>query len=344
MKCIVTGATGHIGNVLVRDLFDHGYEVTAIALPKDDVHIIEAYADVIIGNVLDQAFLDRVIRDTDVVFHLAGIVEIGSGKKKIIDKVNVGGTKNIVDACLKNKVKRLVYTSSVHAIPQLPKGQTMTEIDSFDAKKVDGLYAKSKATATQYVLDQKDSELDVIIVHPAGVIGPFDYKLSNVSQVFLDLLCGRLGAYLRGGYNFVDVRDVAAGIRLAAEKGRRGECYILSGHEISVKELLDEISALGNVPKVRTKLSYWFILGMSYFAELYYFLVKRKPLFTHYSIIVLDSNFQFSNEKAKRELGFQTRDIKESIKDTFEFAVATYLEKHGKKYRRKLSKKAKNDA
>ncbi|HBP26363.1 MAG TPA: hypothetical protein DD618_05380, partial [Acholeplasmatales bacterium] len=143
---------------------------------------------------------------------------------------------------------------------------------------------------------------------------------------------------------FVDVRDVAAGIRLAAEKGRRGECYILSGHEISVKELLDEIAVLGNVPKVRTKLSYWFILAMSYFAELYYFIVKRKPLFTHYSIIVLDSNFQFSNEKAKRELGFQTRDIKESIKDTFEFAVANYLEKHGNKYRRKLVKKAKNDA
>jgi dihydroflavonol-4-reductase len=184
-------------------------------------------------------------------------------------------------------------------------------------------------------LDQKDSELEIVIVHPSGVIGPADYKLSNVSQVFLDFLCGRLTAYLRGGYNFVDVRDVARGIRLAGEKGRKGECYILSGSEITVKELLDEIALISGKKRVKTKIAFWFILAMSYFAEVYYKIVKTKPLFTHYSIIVLDSNYHFSNEKAKRELGFETRDIKESIKDTMEFAIGNYLTKHGKKYKMK---------
>jgi dihydroflavonol-4-reductase len=341
MKCIVTGATGHIGNVLVRELFNNGYEVKALVMPNDDFQMIEPYSEILIGNILDEQFLLDKIKDVDVVFHLAGIVEIGSGKKKLIQRVNVQGTKNIVNACLENHIPRLVYTSSVHALPELKKPQIQIEIEQFDPKLVHGLYAKSKAEATAFVLSKKSSELDIVVVHPAGVIGPYDYKLSNVSQVFIDLLCGRLRAYLRGGYNFVDVRDVARGIRLAAEKGRRGECYILSGSEITVKELLDEITRLGNVKKIRTKLAYWFILAMSYFAELYYIIIRQKPLFTHYSIIVLDSNYHFSNDKAKVELGYTTRDLKESIKDTFLFAVKTYLEKNKKGYRRKLVKKIK---
>ncbi|MFA6649263.1 MAG: NAD-dependent epimerase/dehydratase family protein, partial [Candidatus Izemoplasmatales bacterium] len=327
MKCIVTGATGHIGNVLVKQLFQKGYEVIAIVLPKDDCKMIEPYAEIVLGNILDVAFLETALKNVDFVFHLAGIVEIGSGKKQSIFKVNVEGTRNVVNACLKNHIKRLIYTSSVHAIPELPKTETMVEIDHFDPVLVKGNYGKSKAMATQIVMDQKDSDLEVVIVHPSGVLGPADYKLSNVSQMFIDFLCGRLTAYLKGGYNFVDVRDVARGIILAAEKGKRGECYILSGSEITVKELLDEISLISGRKRVKTKLAFWFILAMSYFAELYYKVVKQKPLFTHYSIVVLNSNYHFSNEKAKRELGFTTRDIKESIKDAMDFAVENYLTK-----------------
>jgi dihydroflavonol-4-reductase len=334
-RCIVTGATGHIGNVLVRELYHNGYDIRAIVLEKDDATVIEPFCTIVRGNILDRRFLEENVRDADVVFHLAGIVEIGTGKRKTIMKVNVEGTKNVVDACLMNGIPRLVYTSSVHAIPELPQGEIMREIDDFDPLKVHGLYAESKAMATRIVLNVKDSPLDVVVVHPSGVIGPYDYKLSNVSQVFIDYLCGRLTAYLKGGYNFVDVRDCARGIRLAAEKGRRGECYILSGSEISVKELLDEIAAIEGRKRIRTVLSFWFILAMSYFAEAYYKVVRRKPLFTHYSVLVLRSNARFDNGKAVRELGFETRDIRESVRDTYWFAVEHYLERRGKKYHMK---------
>ncbi|MDD4989594.1 MAG: NAD-dependent epimerase/dehydratase family protein, partial [Candidatus Pacebacteria bacterium] len=250
-------------------------------------------------------------------------------------KVNVQGTKNVVDACLKNGIKRLVYTSSVHAMPELAKGETMTEIESFDPNKVKGLYGKSKAIATEYVMSKKGSALEAVIVHPSGVIGPYDYQLSNVSQMFIDFLMGRLTAYLKGGYNFVDVRDVARGIRLAGEKGKSYETYILSGSEITVKELLDEIADQSGKKRIKTKLAYRFILAMSYFAEIYYKIIGQKPLFTHYSIIVLNSNYSFSNEKAKRELGFEVRDIKESIGDSIAFAKKYFLVKKGKKFRRK---------
>lgn len=250
-------------------------------------------------------------------------------------KVNVEGTKNVVNACIQNKIKRLVYTSSVHAIPELAKGNTMKEVDEFDPKKIKGLYGKSKAIATDFVLNQQDSELEVIVVHPTGVIGPYDYQLSNVSQMFIDFLLGRLTAYLRGGYNFVDVRDVARGIRLAGEKGKDNETYILSGNEITVKELLDKIAVETGRKKIKTKLAYWFILAMSYFAELYYKIIKQKPLFTHYSIIVLNSNYSFSNEKARNELGFTVRSIDESIRDSVKFSLENYVEKKGKKFKRR---------
>lgn len=335
MKCIVTGATGHIGNVLVRELYESGHQVKAIVLPNDDCRMIEPYAEILTGNILDVSFLTNAFTDMEVVFHLAGIVEIGTGRKKVIFKVNVEGTKNVIEACHRAHVRRLIYTSSVHAIPELPKTEVMTEIDHFDPAKIKGLYGKSKAMATQLVLDQRGSDLEVVVVHPSGVIGPADYKLSNVSQIFLDVLCGRLNAYLKGGYNFVDVRDVAHGIRLAAERGRTGECYILSGYEVTVKELLDEISLISGKKPIKTKIAFWFILAMSYLAEAYYKVVKRKALFTHYSVRVLNSNCHFSNEKAQKELGFTTRDIRTTIKDTKDFAIENYLVKDGKKYKMK---------
>jgi dihydroflavonol-4-reductase len=338
MKCFVTGATGHIGNVLVRELYAAGHEVTALVLPNDKHQMIDAFATIITGNVLDQEFLFGKLIDYDIVYHLAGIVEIGSGKKKKIFKVNVEGTKNMVKACLKNKIRRLVYTSSVHAIPELKKGLTMTEIDTFDPNKVGGLYAKSKAMATDFVLNHRDLGLEIVVVHPAGVIGPYDYQMSNVSQLFVDFILGKLTAYLRGGYNFVDVRDAARGIRLAGEKGRSGECYILSGNEITVKELLDLIADSTGRKRIKTKIAYWFILAMSGFAELYYKSIRQKPLFTRYSVVVLNANRSFSNLKAVKELGYTTRSLAESVKDTVKFAYENNVEKHNGKYRRKLIK------
>lgn len=339
MKCFVTGATGHIGNVLVKQLYQKGYQVTSLVLPKDNHEMIDAYSDIVVGNILDQQQMLDLIKDYDVVFHLAGMVEIGTGKKKLLMKVNVEGARNVLTACQKNHIRRLVYTSSVHAIPELTKPQWMSEVDQFDPKLVKGLYAKSKAIATDLILHQSDPNLEVVVVHPSGVIGPYDYQCSNMSQLFIDFLMGRLKAFIKGGYNFVDVRDVANGLILAMEKGKNKGRYILSGEEITVQQLLEHIAKYTETKPIKTKLAYWFILSMSYFAEIYYKIAKQKPLFTHYSIIVLHSNYHYSNELAKKELGYSTRSIYTSIEDSIEFAKSHYLEKVGRKYKRKVAYK-----
>jgi len=339
MKCFVTGATGHIGNVLVKELYQQGHQVTSLVLPKDNHEMIDAYSEIVVGNILNQSQMIELIQGFDVVFHLAGMVEIGTGKKKQLMKVNVEGARNVLTACQTNHIRRLVYTSSVHAIPELPKPSLMHEVDEFNPALVKGLYAKSKAIATNLILNQTDPDLEVVIVHPSGVIGPYDYQCSNMSQLFIDFLMGRLKAFIKGGYNFVDVRDVASGIILAMEKGKNRGRYILSGEEITVQELLSHIATYTNSKPVKTKLAYWFILSMSYFAELYYKFAKQKPLFTHYSIIVLHSNYHYSNELAKTELGFTTRSIYTSIEDSIDFALTHYLEKVGRKYKRKVALK-----
>lgn len=336
MKCFVTGATGHVGNVLVKELYYQGYKVTSLVLPNDNISSIDPYTEIVRGNILDYEFLKKEIQGYDVVFHLAGMVEIGTGKKKKIYKVNVGGVENILKVCQENHIKRLVYTSSVHAIEELPKGEVMIEPDHFDPRLVKGHYAKSKAIATDLILNQTDSNLETVVVCPTGVIGPFDYQLSNTGQIFIDYLMGRLTAYVKGSYNFVDVRDLAKGIISASIKGKNKQAYILSGDNITVKELLDLIAEYSNRKKIRTKLAYWFILAMSYFAELYYRIRRQKALFTHYSVKVLNSNHEFSKQKAIDELQFKTRSIKDSIRDTLEFSKEHYLVQVGKKWKRKI--------
>lgn len=338
MKCFVTGATGHLGNVLVKKLYNQGHLVTSLVLPKDrNVSVIEPYTEIVYGNVLDYEQLLEVIKGFDIVYHLAGIVDIGTGKRKKLYKINVIGTENVLRACQENKIKRLVYTSSVHAFEEAEKGEVMTEPKVFDYKRVKGVYAKTKALATTKILSNQVKELETVVVCPAGVLGPYDYQLSNTGQIFVDCLLGRLTAYIKGSYNFVDVRDCVEGIIQASIKGKNKEIYLLTGSNISVKELLDSICDLTGRKRIKTRLARWFILSMSYFAEIYYKIRNQKPLFTNYSIKVLGSNHLFSCDKAKRELGYTIRDIQETIFDTLEFAKDYYLIKVGNKWKKKFN-------
>lgn len=324
MKCVVTGASGHIGNVLIRNLINKKYEVKAFVLKNENVDYLKKLnVEICYGDVRDLESLKNAFRGADIVFHLAGIIDIGTVNKKFIYSINVDGTKNVLQACRGEKVKKLVYTSSVHAIPEKPKEEVITEITEFSENKVKGLYAKTKAMATKYLLENVSQDLEnnpeIIIVHPSGVIGPFEYIPSNLGQLVIDCSNKKIGAYLDGGYNFVDVRDVANGIVLAAEKGKNGECYILAGHKVSVKELMLEIEKYTKVKMPAFKIARWFAYATGFLSEIYYKIIKQKPLFTSYAVYTLGTNCNFSNEKAKKELGYTIRPIDETIRDTIDW-------------------------
>lgn len=320
MKCLVTGATGHIGCCLVRLLCAEGHDVRILALPHEGLQSLDGQAvEVLRGNILSPQDVQAAVQGQDVVFHLAGIIGIGSGQRKLMHNVNVEGTQNVVLACKMHPDIRMVYVSSVHAIAEEPHGTTICETDCFSENQVYGAYAKTKAKATALVLNAVQKGLNAVVVHPSGVIGPYEYTMSNVGQMVLDFMQGRLIAYTKGGYNFVDVRDVAQGIVSAAEKGVRGQCYILSGHSVTVKSLLQKLSKITQRPMPRVVLPHWFALFTGPFAELYYKILRQKPLYTTYSIKTLVSNHQFSYQKAEKELGYHPRSLDETLKDTVDW-------------------------
>jgi dihydroflavonol-4-reductase len=314
---VVTGATGHVGNVLTRQLTAQGEAVRALVMPGDDLRPLSGLdAEIVSGDVTDLASLEAAFTGADIVFHLAGIVTIMPGMAKALERVNVGGVRNVAAACRAVGVRRLVYTSSVHAIAEPPLGTPIDESQPFDPDRVLGDYARSKARATLLLLDEvAKGGLDAVVCCPTGVIGPWDYGISNVGQLILDFASGQLKSYVSGAYDFVDVRDVAQGLSLAAEKGQRGRHYIFSGTQIQVLELMKELEKDIGYPAPTFRIPPAIARAAGVLASAYYRLLRRRPVFTAYSIDVLRSNSQVSSARARGELGFTTKPWQESIRD-----------------------------
>ena len=331
-KCLVTGATGFLGTVLVRTLFEAGFEVISLAMPGDDVSHVLPYSCARYADVCDASTLEREIADADIVVHLAGIVDITVRNRLLIRQVNVEGTRNVAEICRKYHMK-MIYCSSVHVLPCLPKNELITETAIIDPRQVSGTYSKTKAEATSVVLELTKKGLDAMVFFPSGVVGPYERRVSNIGQMIVDFLCGGLTAYLDGKYNFVDVRDVAKGVCGIIKNWKSGESYIFSGHEISVERMLIEVAKASGKRMLRTKLPYWFVMGTSYLSEFYYFLLRKKPLFTHYSIQTLRSNCNFSNQKSYETFGFVARPIEESLADMTHWIMEHFVVKKGRKYK-----------
>lgn len=337
---IVTGAYGHLGNTIVRELCSRGETVRCFVMPDDSLNPLEGLAfEMIKGDVCAMKDLDRLFFETEkfetIVIHTAGIVSIATKFDQRVYDVNVNGTANIIEQCQKNHVKRLIYVSSVHAIPEKPDKQLIRETNDFDPEVVVGLYAKTKAEATKRVLKSVKDGLDCVVVHPSGIGGPNDFGNGHFKQLVMDFLNGSLTAFIKGGYDFVDVRDVSKGILSAVNNGRIGECYILSNRFITVSELLNLLAEISGKKRLTTVLPLWFARFTAPLSELWYHLKKQKPLYTRYSLYTLASNANFSHRKADVELGYTTRSMSETLTDTIAFLEQTERLKKPKQKGRK---------
>lgn len=314
---VVTGATGHIGNVLVRELLARGENVRVLIPPFEDTTPLEGLeVERVEGDVLKVDSMVEAFKGADVIYHLAGIVSILPGKGDLLYQVNVVGTRNVAEACRKSGVRRLVYTSSSHAFAAPPRGTVIDETLPLEPDRSMGEYDKSKSQATLDVLRAVAQGLDAVIVHPSGVIGPYDFKVSEMGQLLIDFVRRRLMAYVEGAYDFVDVRDVAVGHILACEKGRSGESYILSGERITVHDLMKMLEEVTGVRAPCTKMPIGLAQIAAIFAPLYHRLTRTKPLFTRYSLHTLTRDCLASQEKSRSELGYSPRPIRESVQDT----------------------------
>ena len=312
---VVTGASGHIGYALVKALQAKN-EKFRILIRSESKIFDGIPCEKVFGDVTDPDSLEKAFAEADVVYHLAGIIDVGGGKEELVRNVNVQGTINVVDACKKCGVRRLIYASSVDAVKPLADNALMAEDTKIDPALIKGVYGKTKAEATRYVLKNSGDQLEAVAVFPAACIGPYDFKVSSPGEMVRMIMRGKLPVSLSfGGYNFVDVRDVAAGMIGAAEKGRANECYFLTGDVISSDDLIRIISEKCGRKPPRVKMPLWLAKSIAPLAEIYYKLSGGTPLFTRLSVDILTYNCNFCNAKAQAELGYSPRSIEDSIGD-----------------------------
>lgn len=316
---LITGANGHLGSTIARALSRRGDQVRGLILPGQTGVPLPG-VQYIQGDVRDPDTLLPLfegLRGRKVfILHTAGVVDISDQVSPRTYAVNVVGTRNVLDLCRKFRVSRMVYVSSVHAIPEGDKSSVLHEVSRFSPDAVVGGYAKTKAEATQAVLDAVGSgDLDAVVVHPSGILGPYDRSGNHLVQLVSDYLRGKLPACVRGGYDFVDVRDVADGCLLALEKGARGQCYILSNRHYEIRDVLAMVRKLAGGRRLAV-LPHWMARAALPAIRLHAKRTKKRPLFTRYSLHTLLSNDKFCHDKATAELGYRPRDLIQTLRDT----------------------------
>ncbi|MGI5918597.1 MAG: NAD-dependent epimerase/dehydratase family protein [Christensenellales bacterium] len=314
---LVTGAGGHIGNVLVKLLYKKGHrDLRVFVQEKEDISYIERYAkEVVRGDIRDPFAVSAAVRGCDTVFHLAGLVQISGVRKKLVFDVNVGGTRNVVQACLEKGVKRLVHVSSVHALKEPEEGFIDETLDS-DFNNLPGAYAKSKAMGTFEVMNAIQKGLDAVIVFPTGVIGPYDFRSSYTGSAIKGYIDARKTQYyFDGRYDFVDVRDVADGIYRAWKYGEKGQGYIISGSVSSLEDIIRAVEQATGRAIPRRKVPRALVKVAALLAPAYYAIARKKPVLSKYSINVLMSNSCISCSKAQEKLGYRPRPLVRTIRD-----------------------------
>jgi dihydroflavonol-4-reductase len=320
---IVTGATGHIGNVLVRQLNKKGSKVRAMIMPGESIKSLKGLdVELVEANVLDIDSVKNSFKDIKTVFHLAGVISILPGKDLIVREVNIQGTRNVVSAAKSVGVKKLVYTSSIHAIKRVNHG-LIDENAGYDPETPYGEYDRSKAIATLEVQRAAREGFNAVIACPTGVIGPYDFRGSMMGSFIRSAAISRSVLYVDGAYDFVDVRDVADGLIRVAQDGKRGESYIMSGHKISIRFLLETVREITGNNFFQMKIPFAIARLAALFTPLYYKAAHATPQFTPYSLDVIKSNSNISHQKATRELDYQPRSLYESITDTAKWFMET---------------------
>ena len=323
---LITGGAGFLGNAILQLLKDRKERIRALVLPRDPLaRTIPEGVEVCEGDLNSETDLDRFfLQETDeplTVIHCASLITMSMTPEEKTYRVNVEGAKKIIDRCVKARAK-LIYVSSVHAIPELPHGEVMAEPRGTDSNNAVGYYAKTKAMATALVMRaRKERGLCANIVYPSGISGPGDYAMHNLTQMMLEYDAGHIPVGIKGGYNFVDVRDVAGAIVRLVDLDLPGEDFVLSGEYITVMEIFDLFYKETGIKKIRTTFPIWLVKLALPFLSLRDKIKNLKPVFSRYSLITLKSNSLFNAGKARKMLGFKPRPIRETLRDTIRFLV-----------------------
>jgi dihydroflavonol-4-reductase len=306
-KVLVTGATGFLGGWLVRRLLDEGHEVriTARSL-KQNEEFAGLPIEVVIGDVKDKASMVTATKGIDSVFHLAGLIAYSRAQRQAMEEVNVAGTRNVVEACIENGVRRLVHLSSVTAVGASFDGKPLNEESPYNIAHLHLGYFDTKHEAEQIVLQAvKGGKLDAVMINPSTIYGRGDAKKGSRGTQ-LKVARGKFPFYTSGGVSVVAVEDVVESIIKAWEIGRTGERYIVSGENLRIKDLFDMIAHEAGVKPPSIYLPKPIIKAIGQVGDKLEVIGKKGPLNSENAWTSTLYHW-FDNSKAKRELGLNPK-------------------------------------
>jgi dihydroflavonol-4-reductase len=325
MTTLVTGATGFVGSHVVRQLVAAGEPVRVLVRRSSKLALLEGLpVEPFEGDLGDAVSLERAMQGVRRVYHVAADYRLWTPEPAEIYESNVEGTRRLLAAAQRAGVERIVYTSTVATIAVPRHGALPNEATQATLAEMIGHYKRSKFLAEQVAIDAARAGLPVVIVNPTAPVGPGDWKPTPTGRIILDFLQGKMPAYVDTGLNVVAVEDVAAGHLLAAEKGRIGERYILGARNMTLKQILDALSAITGRPAPRLRLPHGIALAAGYADEFYSRLAGREPRIPVEGVKMSRHKMFVESDKAARELGYKPGKVEAAL----ERAVRWY-EEHG---------------
>ena len=330
MKILVTGPDGVLGSNIVRELLSRDHKVSVLLFEKEKPSITLDGLDIdrFYGNILNKEDLDKCIAGQDVVIHAAASTSVFPARDEIVNNVNIVGTKNVIDLCLKHEVSRLVYVGTANSFGYGSEKNPCKEGDPYLSIKYGVDYMDSKQKAQEVVLNAvKNDGLQAVVVNPTFMIGPYDSRPSSGAMI-LAVHQGKIPGYSGGGKNFVAVKDAATAISNAITMGRIGECYILGNLNLTYQDAFNMIADTIKGKRVKRKLPDFIIKGYgainSFFARIF----KYYPGVTKELAVISCEKHYYSPEKARKEIGLPETPLQEAILECYDwFKTNGYLEK-----------------
>ena len=328
MTTLVTGATGFVGSHVARQLVSAGHPVRILIRKNSNLQALEGiHVEPVEGDLRDGLSLESAMKGVRRVFHVAADYRLWARNPEEMYESNVEGTRKLLEAAGRAGVERVVYTSTVAtiAVPQPHADGTLpSETTHAELSQMIGHYKRSKYLAELEAIKAAGAGIPVVIVNPTAPVGPGDWKPTPTGRIVVDFLNGKMPAYVDTGLNVVAVEDVAAGHLLAAEKGRIGERYILGARNMTLKSILDALSAITGRPAPRLRLPHAVALAAGYADELYSKLAGREPQIPVDGVKMSRHKMFVESDKAERELGYKPT----SVDAALERSVRWY-EEHG---------------
>jgi len=312
MKIFVTGATGFVGHHVAKALAAEGAELRLLARKSSNQRNLEGLGlergkgDTVVGDLLEPESLRSALQGCDAVVHVAADYRLWIPDPDAMYRANVDGTRELLRRSREAGVKRFVYTSSVATMHFRTDGIVINEDTPVSLADMVGHYKRSKFLAEQEAVCAAEQGQQVVILNPTTPIGPNDWKPTPTGRIFVDFLNGKFPAYVDTGLNLVDVSEVARAHVLALTRGTPGRRYILGGDNLTLKQILDKMSAITGIPSPRTKIPFAIAATYAFFEETITGRIRGKePRATLEEVRMGRKKMFASSARAQAELGFR---------------------------------------